>query len=229
MGLAYPCGAQLGPAPSHPLFPGLSSGFAAAVVGGAGVSSFNTGRQWTKTGSPAFVMDGQIGPAVNLDVSGKSFTLAGNKTTTPSATGMTFATILRPNALAAAAYTYIYDATNYSFGAASGNFMLFDGSSTKSFSAFSPTVGRPYFFMASTNGTNVNFGATELDTGRQFRQTVATASNGVSGSTWSISFAATNPANAIMSHGAVSLVFLSPAQIAQIVADPWSCWYSEIP
>lgn len=221
--LAYPAGIAPSFDPLHPLSAGISpsSGFS-AVASGGGFYSVSSGTQWAITGSPSFGIDSRIGPNSNLDVIGKQFQISNQRAFTP--VGVTFAIIIIGNTFAGN-QAYLFDATNYSFGAFSGNFILFAGT-TKTFSGFAPAAGVPYLYMASINASALNFVVANLSTG-QINYGTTTGVLPATGSVWRLSNTASNPANAKISHAAVSYMFMSIPQIIQIADDPWSFWYPQ--
>ena len=224
-------------------FPGINSGFDPSHVAAnnarfSGVASnavqfrnLLTGhRANTVNGTPAFVMDGLIGPSVQFGVSpSDSLDFTGAPSVTDA--NFTIAAIFRTNTPSGDFCAW--------FSGSITNYQMYHDQSTNNL-AVQGTIGgggvtstlpiadNTYYFAAvSVSPTVSNFVTTRLDTGSIRTGTGASPGSAAGTGTWEVGANAqfSQTAKSQIATAMASGTFLTIPQLRAWAADPWSYWY----
>lgn len=227
--LAYP-GRLAGFDPSHPAA-GPVPRFS-AIANGANFYNLIKSASGATVGSPTYVIDGGIGPAVQLlAASSQRASFAGQSIVQD--TLITIAAIAVVLSASADKTSFLITTSTtghgYSLGPNATNQLVFYTPNTGG-GAVGPTLSLnvPYFCAVSFDGSHVKFLAANLQNGQiQTSATTYTADNAAPNGTYLIGRSASDAVqiNAKIAAVMFSAQFMTPQQLLAWAADPWAFWY----
>jgi hypothetical protein len=226
--LAFPTWRRPGFNPEHVAVANGGACYLSAVATGAGTGTGTfinllNGKRGTLGSTPAATIDGVIGPAVNYTVNNQFSRFTGTIATTAN---ITFALICRLSLNTGPVFNTTSGAGGYRITFSGNSFAIYDNASTTLASQVTASTNIPYFSIVSYNGTTAFFAQVSLITG-QIQATSSTGALSPSAGNGSLNIAWDGGDTPGMAIAAVAYFpqSLSPSEILQWAADPWSFWY----